>query len=262
LQEDHGEGQATQQGPLPSLITLDDIRGDLQMHSTWSDGSHTIEEMARACQSRGYEYCAITDPSKSTRKAGGLDIHAFTRQWDEIARVRQRLDGYVVLAGVELEILPDGSLALSNDVLARFDIVVASVHSKPDMTKTQMTKRILKALTHPAVEILAHPTGRQRRKRKPIAVDLDTVFHAAKEYDVALELSAQPQRLALSDVQVYRARELGVRIAIDTAAQSVDQLCCMPHGVDQARRGWFEREQVLNAMSWAQLQQWLKRRRS
>jgi DNA polymerase (family 10) len=134
------------QGENPSLVTLDDIRGDLQMHSTWSDGSHTIEEMARACQGRGYEYCAITDHSKSTRIAGGLGIHSFTKHWDEIARVRQRLDGYVVLAGVELDILPDGSLDLPDDVLERFDIVVASVHSKLNMTKMQMTKRILKAL--------------------------------------------------------------------------------------------------------------------
>jgi len=262
LREDRGEIQAAQQGILPTLVTPDDIRGDLQMHSTWSDGSHTIEEMARACQGRGYEYCAITDHSKSTRIAGGLGIHSFTRHWDEIARVRQRLDGYVVLAGVELDILPDGSLDLPDDVLERFDIVVASVHSKLNMTKMQMTKRLLKALSHPAVEILAHSTGRQRRKRKPIAVDLDTVFHAAKEYDVALELNAQPQRLNLSDVQVYRARELGVRIAIDTDARSVDQLRFMQYGIDQARRGWLEREHVLNAMSWVQLQQWLKRRRS
>src|SRR5262249_51126387 len=202
------------------------------------------------------------DHSKSTRLARGLDIHAFTKQWDEIARVRQRLDGYVILAGVELDILPDGSFNLPDDVLARFDIVVASVHAKLNMTKMQMTKRILKALSHPVVEILAPPTGRQIRKRQPIAVDLDTVFHAAKEYDVALELNAQPQRLDLSDMHVYRARELGVRIAINTNAHSVDQLHFMQYGVDQARRGWFEREHVLTAMSWAQLQQWLKRRRS
>jgi DNA polymerase (family 10) len=235
LREDRGEIQAAQQGTLPALVTLDDIRGDLQMHSTWSDGSHTIEEMARACHAKGYEYCAITDHRKSTRIAGGLDAQAFIKQWDEIARVRQRLDGYVVLAGVELDILPDGSLDLPDDILERFDIVVASVHSKLNMTKMQMTQRMLKALSHPAVEILAHPTGRQIRKRKPIAVDLDTVFHAAKEYDVALELNAQPQRLGLSAVHVYRARELGVRVAIDTDAHSVDQLHCMQYGIDQAR---------------------------
>jgi DNA polymerase (family 10) len=235
LREDRGEIQAAQQGTLPALVTLDDIRGDLQMHSTWSDGSHTIEEMARACHGRGYKYCAITDHSKSTRIAGGLDAQAFIKQWDEIARVRQRLDGYVILAGVELDIRPDGSLDLPDDILERFDIVVASVYSKLNMTKMQMTKRILKALSHPAVEILAHPTGRQIRKRTPIAVDLDTVFHAAKEYDVALELNAQPQRLGLSAVHVYRARELGVRVAIDTDAHSVDQLHCMQYGIDQAR---------------------------
>jgi DNA polymerase (family X) len=135
LREDRGEIQAAQQGTLPALVTLEDIRGDLQMHSTWSDGSHTIEEMARACHGRGYEYCAITDHSKSTRIAGGLDAQVFTKQWDEIARVRQRLDGYVVLAGVELDILPDGSLDLPDGILEHFDIVVASVHSQAQYEK-------------------------------------------------------------------------------------------------------------------------------
>ncbi len=163
--------------------------------------------------------------------------------------------------------LPEGSASTRSPgtgtrLRGSANALVASVHSKLHMTKMQMTKRILKALSHPAVEILAHPTGRQRRKRTPIAVDLDTVFHAAKEYDVALELNAQPQRLNLSDVQVYRARELGVRLAIDTDARSVDQLRFMQYGIDQARRGWLEREHVLNALSWVQLQQWLKRRRS
>jgi DNA polymerase (family 10) len=255
------EIQAAQQDTLPPLVTLADIRGDLRMHSTWSDGRHTIEEMARACQGRGYEYCAITDPSKSTRLAGGLDTQAFTRQWDEIARVRQRLDGYVVLAGVELDVLLDGSLDLPDDVLERFDIVVAAVHSRLDMTTRQMTRRILKALAHPAVKILTLSVRRQLRQRKPMAVDLDTVFHAAREHDVALELKTQPQQLGLNDVHISRARELGVRIVINTAAQSIDQLRFMQYGIDQARRCWLEREHVLNVMSWMQLQQWLKRRR-
>ena len=262
LREDRGEIQAAQRQKLPALISLDDIRGDLQMHSKWSDGTNTIEEMARACQERGYEYCAITDHSQSTRVAGGLDAKSFQKQWEEIDKVRQRLDGIALLAGVELDILPDGSLDLPDEVLERFDIVVASVHSRLNMKKAPMTKRILRALAHPAVAILAHPTGRQLQKREPYEVDLEEVFQAAKEHDVALELNAQPQRLDLNDVYVHRARELGVKIAIDTDAHSVEHLRFMRYGIDQARRGWLERRHVLNTMSWAQFQKWLKRRRS
>ena len=262
LREEYGEIQAAQQGALPRLISLDDIRGDLHMHSTWSDGAHTIEEMVRACQERGYEYCAMTDHSRSTRVAGGLDAAAFTKQWEEIARVRQRLDGFALLAGVELDILPDGSLDLPDAVLEHFDIVLVSVHSRLDMPKAQMTQRVLKALSHPAVDILAHPTGRQLPKRAPVELDLEAVFHAAKEHGVALELDAQPQRLDLNDVHVHRARELGVPIVIDSDAHSTEHLRFMGYGIDQARRGWLAREHVLNTMGWGQFQKWLKRRRS
>jgi DNA polymerase (family 10) len=262
LREDRGEIQAAQQHKLPNLISHDDIRGDLQMHSKWSDGSQTIEEMAQACRERGYAYCAITDHSRSTRVAGGLDANAFKEQWKEIQEVRQRLKGIVLLAGVELDILPDGALDLADEVLARFDIVVASVHSRLNMTKAQMTKRILKALAHPAVDILAHPTGRQLQKREPYEVDLEEVFQAAKQYGVALELNAQPQRLDLADVHVHRAGELGVRIAIDTDAHSVEQLRLMSYGIDQARRGWLEKAHVVNTMPWPQFRRWLRRRRS
>jgi DNA polymerase (family X) len=262
LREDRGEIQAAQQHKLPHLITLDDIRADLQMHSQWSDGTHTIEEMARACRERGYEYCAITDHSKSTRVAGGLDAAGFRKQWEEIEEVRQRLDGIVLLKGVELDILPDGSLDLPDEVLEQFDIVLIAVHSRLDMPKARMTKRVLKALSHPAVHILAHPTGRQIQKRAPIDIDLEAVFQAAKEHDVALELDAQPQRLDLNDVHLHRARELGVKIAIDTDAHSVDHLRFMQYGIDQARRGWLEKEHIMNTLTWPQFHQWLGRRRA
>jgi DNA polymerase (family X) len=262
LREDRGEIQAAQQHKLPHLITLDDIRADLQMHSQWSDGTHTIEEMARACRERGYEYCAITDHSKSTRVAGGLDAAGFRKQWEEIEEVRQRLDGIVLLKGVELDILPDGSLDLPDEVLEQFDIVLIAVHSRLDMPKARMTKRVLKALSHPAVHILAHPTGRQIQKRAPIDIDLEAVFQAAKEHDVALELDAQPQRLDLNDVHLHRARELGVKIAIDTDAHSVDHLRFMQYGIDQARRGWLEKEHIMNTLTWPQFHQWLGHRRA
>ena len=238
------------------------MRGDLRMHSTWSDGAHTIEAMAHACQQRGYEYCAMTDHSRSTRVAGGLDPPAFKKQWEEIARVRQGLNDFVLLAGVELDILPDGSLNLPDEVLAHFDIVLVSVHSRLNMTKAQMTRRVLKALSHPAVDILAHPTGRQLHKRALVELDLEDVFHAAREHNVALELDAQPQRLDLSDVHGHRARELGVPMVIDSDAHSIEPLRFMQYGIDQARRGWLERGQVLNTLRWAQFQQWLQRRRT
>jgi DNA polymerase (family X) len=262
LREDRGEIQAAQQQTLPNLIARDDIRGDLQMHSTWSDGSHTIEDMARACRELGYAYCAITDHSRSTRVARGLDAPGFRRQWQEIDKVRQQLDGIIVLKGVELDILPDGSLDLPDGVLDGFEIVLVSVHSKLDMPKARMTKRVLKALSHPAVDILAHPTGRLLNKRQPVEIDLEDVFHAAKERDVALEIDAQPQRLDLNDVHVYRARELGVKIVINSDAHSVDQLRFMRYGVDQARRGWLEKRHVVNTMPWPDFQRWLRRRRS
>jgi DNA polymerase (family 10) len=261
LREDRGEIQAAQQHALPTLITLDDIRGDLQMHSTWSDGSHTIAEMARACRELGYAYCAITDHSRSTRVARGLDTEGFRRQWKEIDEVRHQLNGITVLKGVELDILSDGTLDLPDEVLEGFDIVLVAVHSKLAMPKAQMTKRVLKALSHPAVDILAHPTGRQLNKRQPMEIDLEDVFHAAKEHDVALEIDAQPQRLDLNDVHVHRARELGVTLAIDSDAHSVDHLRFMRYGVDQARRGWLENSQVLNTLTWPEFQRWLKRRR-
>ena len=262
LREDRGEIQAAQQRKLPHLVTLDDIRADLQMHSQWSDGAHTIEEMTRACRERGYEYCAITDHSKSTRVAGGLDAAGFRKQWEEIEEVRQRLDGIVLLKGVELDILPDGSLDLPDEVLEQFDIVLIAVHSRLDMPKARMTRRVLKALSHPAVHILAHPTGRQIQKRAPIDIDLEEVFQAAKEHDVALELDAQPQRLDLNDVHLHRARELGLKIAIDTDAHSVDHLRFMQDGIDQARRGWLEKEHIMNTLTWPQFRQWLGRRRA
>jgi DNA polymerase (family 10) len=162
---------------------------------------------------------------------------------------------------VELDILPDGSLDLPDQTLEHFDIVLVSVHSQLDMPKAQMTKRVLKALAHPAVDILAHPTGRQLNQRAPVAIDLEAVFHAAREYDVAVELDAQPQRLDLNDVHVHRARELGVKIVIDSDAHSADQLRFMRYGVDQARRGWLEKSQVLNTLPGADLQRWLQRQR-
>ena len=261
LREDRGEIQAAQKHTLPDLIVLDDVRGDLHMHSKWTDGNGTIIEMARACKERGYQYCAITDHSKAVRVAGGLTAEEFKKQREEIEEAREKVRGITVFTGCEVDILPDGSLDLPDDLLEQIDVVVAAVHAKMDMPLSEMTKRVLKALAHPAVTILAHPTGRLINQREPFAIDLEEIFHAAKQNNVAVELNGQPDRLDLNDLHLFRAREIGVKIAINTDAHSVEQLRFMSYGIDQARRGWLEKRHVLNAMTQPQLERWLKQRR-
>ena len=261
LRENRGEIQAAQKHKLPNLIALEDIRGDLHLHSKWTDGNSTILEMVRACKERDYQYCAITDHSKALRVAGGLTAEEFARQRDEIEQARTKIRGITVFTGCEVDILPDGSLDLPDGVLDQLDVIVAAVHSKMDMNQSDMTQRVLKALAHPAVDILAHPTGRLINEREPFAIDLEQIFHAAKEHNVAVELNAQPDRLDLNDLHLFRAREIGVKIGINTDAHSAEQLRFLKYGIDQARRGWLEKRHVINTMTRAQLQSWLKQRR-
>jgi DNA polymerase (family 10) len=260
LRENRGEIQAARDHQLPELIALEDIRGDFHMHSKWTDGNNTIEEMVRACAQLGYQYCAITDHSQAVHVAGGLSEKGITAQFEEINKLRTKLRDIKLLAGCEVDILADGSLDFPDALLDQLDIVVAAVHSKMAMTQNQMTKRVIKALAHPAVKILAHPTGRLINEREPYAIDIEEVFRAAKEYNVAIELNAQPERLDLNDTHVQRAREIGVKIAINSDAHSVDQLRFMSHGIDQARRGWLVKHNVLNCMSWPQIEKWLNSR--
>jgi DNA polymerase (family 10) len=261
LREARGEVEAARKHALPKLISPDDIRGDLQMHTRWSDGQATVEAMARAAKERGYAYIAITDHSPAVAVAGGIGTAELEKQWREIDAVNRRVKGITVLKGVEVDILADGSLDLPDEFLERLDVVVAAVHSKMGLSKARMTDRIIKGIGHPAVHILAHPTGRIINRREPYAVDIDSVLEAAAELGVAVELNAQPDRLDLSDVHAFRARELGVRIAIDTDAHTVDQLGFMRYGVDQARRAWLGRGDVVNTMDVAGLRKWLARRR-
>lgn len=261
LRENRGEINAARYHKLPELITLEDIRGDLHMHSKWTDGNNSIEEMVRAYEQLGYQYCAITDHSQAVHVAGGLSAKEIMAQREEINKLRAKVHNIKLLAGCEVDILADGSLDFTDDLLDQLDLVVAAVHSKMDMTQSQMTKRVVKALAHPAVRILAHPTGRLINDREPYAIDLEEVFRAAKEYDVAVELNAQPERLDLHDVHILRARDLGVKIAINSDAHSVEQLHFIKYGINQARRGWLETRHVVNTMTWPQIEKWLKRRR-
>jgi DNA polymerase (family 10) len=230
------------------------------MHSTWSDGKVSIEAMARACAERGYAYMAITDHSQAMAMVQGLTPKRAREQWNEILQVRERVPEIEILRSVEVDILRDGTLDLPDDVLEELDLVVVSVHSLMDQDKKTMTDRVLRAISHPAVDILAHPTGRQIKKRGPFQLDVEAVLEAAAELSVAVELNANPRRLDLSDVHVHRARELGVPVVSSTDAHSPDGLDHMRFGVDQARRGWLEPADVLNTRTAAKLQKWLARR--
>jgi DNA polymerase (family 10) len=260
LREDRGEIGMARSESLPHLISADDMRGDLHMHSTWSDGRDTIEAMVLACIERGYEYMAITDHSPALGMVNGLGPDRLERQWDEIQMLREKYPAIRILRGMEVDILADGSLDLPDSHLGRLDIVIASVHSGMRSTESAMTERILRALAHPEVDVLGHPTGRRINEREPYAVDMEAVLAAALEHDVAVEVNAQPHRLDLRDVHVRRARELGVRILIDTDSHGVGALRYMQYGIDQARRGWIERDDVLNTRPLAGFERWLKRR--
>jgi DNA polymerase (family 10) len=247
LREDRGELDAAEAGALPALITIDDIRGDLQMHSTWSDGKHSIEEMLDTCVARGYEYFAITDHSKSLAMTGGLDAAKLRRQWDEIAGIAARRQEIRVLRGMEVDILRDGALDLEDELLEELDVVLVSVHSLMDLPATAQTDRILRAVQHPAVNILAHPTGRLINRRDAMQFDLDEVLKAAAAHGVVVELNAHPERLDLKDTHLLRARDLGLKIVISTDAHRTSDLALMRYGVEQARRAWLTTDDVVNA---------------
>ncbi len=246
LREQRGEIEAARAGKLPSLVELGDIRGDLQMHTDATDGKNTLADMVAACEARGYEYIAITDHTKAVRVAGGLTKAGFEKQSGAIDAVRKRTSKLVVFKGAEVDILDDGSLDLDDETLGELDVVVVSVHSRFNMSKAEMTRRIVRALQHPKVHILGHPTGRLIGKREPYPLDLTSVIKAARDYGVLLEVNAQPDRLDLNDLYIRMAIQAGVKLVISTDAHRVQELDCMRYGVDQARRGWCEAKDVAN----------------
>ncbi|MDZ7781089.1 MAG: DNA polymerase/3'-5' exonuclease PolX [Gemmatimonadota bacterium] len=260
LRENRGEIEAGVDGALPGLVTLEDVRGDLQMHSTWSDGRASLEDMARACVGRGYRYMAVTDHSQAMAMVGGLTPDRARAQWREVEEVRERVPEILLLRSAEIDILKDGSLDLPDEILDGLDLVLVSVHTLMDQDRTTMTDRVLRAMAHPAVDILAHPTGRIINRREPFAVDVEAVLQAAAELSVAVELNANPNRLDLSDVHVHRAKELGVPVVISTDAHGPEGLADMRYGVDQARRGWLEPGDVLNTKTRDEFESWLHRR--
>ncbi len=247
LREDRGEIEAALEGRLPRLLELGDIRGDLHVHTTATDGSASVEEMALAAIERGYAYIAIADHSQALAMVGGLDERRLRAQGAEIDRVNRKLAGkFRVLKGIEVDILREGALDLADDALRELDVVVASVHSAFGLPRAEMTRRIIRAIESGLVDILGHPTGRMLLKREPYDVDLEAVIAAAKEYGVALELNAFPDRLDLSDVHCRSAKEAGAKIVISTDAHDPEHLDLMRYGVATARRGWLGPDDVLN----------------
>ncbi len=246
LREDHGEIELAAAGRIPDLIRVKDLRGDLHMHSTWSDGRNSIEEMVEACAARGYEYMVISDHSKSLAMTGGLDAYRLREQWKEIDEVRARHPEIRVLRSMEVDILGDGSLDLEDEMLAGLDLVLISLHSRLDLPLVQQTDRVLKALEHRQVNIFCHPTARLINRRKPAELDLEVILRRAAELGVALELNCSPNRLDLKDTHLMLAKELGCKIVIDTDSHRTRELGLMRYGVDQARRAGLGPEDVLN----------------
>lgn len=259
LRENRGEVEAAQENTLPELVTKNDMRGDLHSHTSATDGSFTLAEMAQAARDRGYEYLAVTDHSKSLTVAHGLDEDRLARQIDEIAQLNDGFDGFRLLASIEVDILEDGGLDLADDILSRLDLVVCSIHSGLNRSEEKQTERIIRAMDNPHCSIIGHPTGRLLGSRQPYPVNMKRLLEAAAERGVFFEINAQPERLDLRDEDVHAAKELGIKLAIATDAHSPANLAYMRYGVDQARRGWLTASDVLNTRSWEDLAPLLER---
>ena len=249
LREERGEIEAAKEGKLPHLVEFDDVRGDLQMHTTWSDGSATLEEMATAAKERGYEYIAVTDHSVSVRVANGLTDERFRRQWKEIEALNEKLTPFRILRGIELEIKSDGTLDFEKKFLDEFDIVGASLHQNFRQDAERLTERAVRALSHPSVDFLCHPTNRLIGRREGNPIDLAKVIRTAKGNGKMLEIDGQPRRMDLDEVWAKKAMEEGVPIVVDSDAHSVGELDNVAYGVAVARRAWLEPKDVMNTKS-------------
>ena len=258
LRENRGEIDASGPGCLPALVEINDIKGDLHVHTEASDGRFSLREMAEAAKSRGFKYMAITEHSKLLAFAGGLDASRLLAQIDEIDRLNDELQGLIILKSIEVDILKDGRLDLPDDVLGRLDLVVGSVHRHFNLPREQQTERILRAMDNPYFSILAHPSGRLINERGPIMLDMEKIIAKAAERGCFLELNSSPKRLDLNDIYCQIAREQGVLIAINTDAHRISDFDNLRYGIGQARRGWLEKRDVLNTRSPGELRKLLK----
>lgn len=262
LREDGSEIAAARADSLPGLVRIDDIRGDLHMHSTWSDGRHSIEEMAEAARALGYEYMAMTDHSPSLGVAGGLTPERLRQQWQEIDQLNERWNDFRILKGSEVDILADGSLDFDDELLAQLDIVIASVHSAMNQDEETMTERLCKAMQNRYVNVIGHPTGRLLGRRDPYAVDIERLIRCAADTGTVLEINASPERLDLKDVYARAAIKAGVLLSVNTDAHSRDTLTQMQYGITVARRAWLKATDVINCLPLAKLMPLLQRKRT
>jgi DNA polymerase (family 10) len=249
LRENLGEIDAAEKHTLPALIALGDLQGDVHMHTVETDGRNTIEEMAEAAKARGYIYMAITDHSKNLAFANGLDDIRAVAHIQKIREANQKIDGITIFAGIEVDILADGDLDLSDDVLAQMDVVIASVHSVFNQEPAKMTERLLKAIGNPSTSIIGHPTGRLQLRRDAYQFDMDAILMAAAKHKVAMELNSYPDRLDLNDVHLRQAKQKGVRVVINTDSHHTSHLEKIRYGILQARRAWLTKHDVLNTLS-------------
>lgn len=270
IREDRGEVEAALYGKLPQPIELKDLHGDLHVHSKWSDGREEIEDVARTYRDLGFEYIALTDHSPAVAVAHGLTPERFEMQWDEIDEINNDLEReakkgksfFRILKGVECDILPNGSMDLPDDVLQKMDVVVASVHSRFNLSKEEQTERVLKALKNPYVKIFGHPSGRLINRREPYAIDMEKIIAAAVPNGVAFEINSQPDRLDLFDYYCKMAKDHGAKFCIDSDSHSHNQIRFLKYGIAVARRGWIEKKDVLNTMPLKELLKFWGERRN
>src|ERR1700691_1891526 len=248
LRENLGEIDAAEKHALPKLIALEDIQGDVHMHTVETDGRNTIEEMAEAAKARGYKYMAITDHSKNLAFANGLDDKRAVAHIQRIREANNKIEGITIFAGIEVDILTDGDLDLSDDVLAQMDVVIASVHSVFNQEPAKMTDRLLRAVANPNTSIIGHPTGRLQLRRDAYHFDMDAVLTAAAKHKVAMELNSYPDRLDLNDVHLRQAKQRGVKIVINTDSHHTSHLDKIRYGILQARRAWLTKDDALNTL--------------
>ena len=256
LREGLGEIEAAAKNALPELLTAADIRGMLHVHSTYSDGADSIEAMALAVRERGYDYLGMADHSQAAAYAGGLNVDAVKRQWDEIARLNEKLAPFRIFKGIESDILGDGSLDYTDDILEQFEYIVVSVHSQFNLDRAKMTARIIRAIEHPCATIVGHLTGRLLLDREGYDVDVDQIIEAAARCGVAIEINAHPARLDIDWRHVKKARDHGVQIAVNTDAHSTGGLDNLPYGIGIARKGWLRAKDVPNALDCEAIATW------
>lgn len=258
LRENRGEIEAAQENKIPELVRYDAIKGDLQCHTKWSDGSNTIEEMVKSAIELNYEYLCITDHYGNMKIAGALDDKQLQKELKEIENINKNFDDIEILKGVEIDILSDGSFNINKRLLKELDVVIASVHSNFNQSKKEMTQRVIEAMENEYVNIIAHPTGKKINKKRPVQMDMEAVFDASKETGTFLEINSSPERLDLDDMNARAAVEAGCKLVIDTDAHTTDYMKFIRLGIAMARRGWLQTKDVLNTVGLKQLKNQLK----